>query len=130
PSPLRNKTHKREADTHIIAEASEPICKRPPSKTTKPPAYPFIPINVKERGNNRLGADFSAFPTGHFRFLHRRFVSVASVRRYLGGGAGSRKSKKAKNREKTVTLLCNPLFHWCESLPPPAVKARGCPRHG
>ncbi|WP_415794120.1 hypothetical protein, partial [Cereibacter sphaeroides] len=38
-----------EAFTHIIAEASEPICIRSAVETTKPPAYPFIIINVKER---------------------------------------------------------------------------------
>ncbi|WP_203232309.1 hypothetical protein, partial [Gemmobacter caeruleus] len=110
PSPLRNKTHKREADTHIIAEASEPICKRPPSKTTKPPAYPFISINVKEhpKNKNQHRASYLARRQPHLqsRFSLNRCGEAAS--------RPTQQNPQAKNHSPNAFSSPNnksPLFH-------------------
>ncbi|MFC0280333.1 hypothetical protein, partial [Falsigemmobacter intermedius] len=48
---------------------SEPICKHSIVETTKPPAYPFIIINVKERdlrrNNNRISSTSLSQPTAY-----------------------------------------------------------------
>ncbi|MGC9446662.1 hypothetical protein, partial [Cereibacter johrii] len=91
---------------------SRPICIRSAVETTKPPAYPFIIINVKEhRRQNKPRRQSTSDPVRLIFQIsrdlqgsaaasqprHRR--RSASVRRYLGN---RKKTRKRKNDEGPI----------------------------
>jgi hypothetical protein len=97
----------------------------------KPPAYPFIPINVKERGHkNSRAANLLAHPAALPPVVLAKFfdpasepfkprfrVPSASVRGLLRLAAGTRKRKNARcddflsvPRKTGFSLLFRPVF--------------------